>query len=350
MSYSILNKNILKLENVLYYEKQFYILGDNDNIYKKYINNYKCISDKNVFNSLIQENVKKIPTMFCIETLHSCFCHALIDYLFPYYWAQCEIKEDNKTSDIQYFIIEKEIKQYDDQKQDLDYKNKNWKDTSIKRRLLNTISNGNDIFEFFLSNNDSFYIDTCYFYNLGVLLVNTCYRSPWNHIEHHIKRKTLKKNAMFKDDEINYWLLKFSIFIKKHFNIEEKKTNGKNVVIIDRDKISRILPRNMKPLLNPLKEIIINNNYQFNGVVYLEHLSLKDQIKIFVNNDIIIAPHGAGLIHSIWTSNKKIIEISFDKNYDIYYKRICKVGNNNHLQIQLSKCIDAIKKELNYKE
>ena len=154
---------------------------------------------------------------------------------------------------------------------------------------------------------------------------------------------------MFTDDEINYWLFKFAKHVKEYFNVEEKKTNGKNVVIIDRDKISRILPRNMKPLLNPLKEIIINNNYQFNGVVYLEHLTLKDQIKIFVNNDIIIAPHGAGLIHSIWCSNKKIIEISFNKSYDHCYKRICRI-ENNHIQIPLGKCVNEIKKELNYKE
>lgn len=342
MSFTILNKNILKLENVLYYEKQFYILGDNDNIYKKYINNYRCISDINVFNSLIPENVKKVPTMFCIETLHSCFCHALIDYLFAYYWGQCEIKEDSKKSDIQYFIIEKEMKQYENQRVDLDYKNKNWKGSSIKRRLLNTISNGNDIFEFFLSNNDSFYIDRCYFYSLGVLLTKTCYRTPWNHIEHHCGRTTLKKDAMFTDDEINYWLFKFSKFIKEYFKVEEKKTNGKNIVIIDRDK----KVRNIKNLLIPLKEII-DSKYQFNGIVYLEHLHLKEQIEIFVNNDIIIAPHGAALIHCIWTSNKKIIELSFNKEQNIFYKAICKHSKNNIIQIPIVNCIEKIKKELN---
>ena len=50
-------------------------------------------------------------------------------------------------------------------------------------------------------------------------------------------------------------------------------------------------------------------------------------------NDIIVSPHGAGLINIIWGKNHHIIEITRKDKENRMYQRICNVTNNKLTQI-----------------
>jgi capsular polysaccharide biosynthesis protein len=84
-------------------------------------------------------------------------------------------------------------------------------------------------------------------------------------------------------------------------------------------------------------------DYYFHGIVFLEGLTLSEQISIFQNNDIIISPHGANLIHSIWFENKTIIEIVFEERKNIMYKRICNLIGNEIIQIHRNNILSFLR-------
>jgi len=51
----------------------------------------------------------------------------------------------------------------------------------------------------------------------------------------------------------------------------------------------------------------------------LGDLPLADQIRLFVNADTIVSPHGAGLVNMIHASDATVIELFPDNNVEAYY-------------------------------
>ena len=60
----------------------------------------------------------------------------------------------------------------------------------------------------------------------------------------------------------------------------------------------------------------------------LENLSFANQIHLFQNSKVIIAPHGAGLANLIFASeNTKVIEIRPKNHPNEVYKKISEINN-----------------------
>ena len=78
-------------------------------------------------------------------------------------------------------------------------------------------------------------------------------------------------------------------------------------VYVSRNRSSRRRISNEAELLQAL------DRYEFD-VVYLEELSVSEQISVFKNAAVIVAPHGAGLSNAIFCDQASIVEI-FNPNY-----------------------------------
>ena len=192
------------------------------------------------------------------------------------------------------------------------------------------------IFEHLIDSGTAYFIKNCYFY----ILNDKWQRSPWNSVNYYPHRNINIENTMFNDSEIKSQIFKFK-------NLVLNKTNnsggtGKGIILINRRNDARGIDNLVLPLTN-----ILNKFDNFKGVIYLEDLTLQEQVSIFVNNNIIVGPHGAGMIHNIWSSNKFVIEITFNnQNHNKMYKRICDITDNRIIQINYDDIISEIEEIL----
>lgn len=330
----IINNHILKLSNV-YYNKKFII--NNIQLQKKDIN--KFIDNYEIGNhDTLDKNITNIDNMFIIPTLHSCFCHALIDNIFPYFWAINDIENvDNNFGDFLFFIKKKEVHQFSEQNLPLIDSNKG----KYKGTFHDIISlvNNKYIFEHLTDSNTRYLIKNCYFY-IGD---DRWQRSPWNCIDNYPGRTITIQNVMFNDEVIKKQLNKFIEHVTVNFKTNSNNITKNGIVLLNRKSNIRNINNLLEPLLN-----ILNKFENFNGVIYLENLTFKEQIQVFLNNTIIITPHGAGMIHNIWSSNKNVIEITFNNTgQNKMYKRICDITNNKIVQIEYQNIVNELPSLLN---
>lgn len=336
--------HVLYLKNLIYSNNKFYIPSDvfkniknikNINLYLDNLSEYSDISNLAITNLNILNN-----PIIITRTLHSCFAHALIEYLFPIFWIIQDIKEIYKENrDFQLFIRKKQILKCPQNLPFIDSTNNTYKGTW--RELIELVTKNNLIFEHLIDNSENFLIKDCYVY----IENDNFQRSIWNRPGYWPQRKYDTKNLIFSDTIIYNKLKQFSDHTKNILNISENQliNTKKNLIIINRKQGTR----NINSILPQLNDICIkNNDYNFNGVVYLENLKLKEQILLYRDNDIIISPHGAGLTHCIWYNNKIIIEITFDnlQHCNVIFNRANYIIGNIHYQIHKNEIIEFIQK------
>lgn len=326
----IIKNHILKLSNI-YFDNKF-IISDPPNNIKKFISNYSI----NKFTNIKNKKIITIDNLLVIETLHSCFVHALIDCIFPIFWAINDIKNHEiNLHNIPLFISRRKIDLF--QKQNLPLINSNTKKYKGVYHNLISIINDNYIFEHLIDDKTAYFIKNCYFY----IINDKWQRSPWNSINYYPDRNININNTIFSDTEIKNQIIKFRNLVLDKTNNNCNK--GKGIILINRRKVNRNINNLLLPLTN-----ILNKFDKFKGIIYLEDLTFQEQINIFINNNVIIGPHGAGMIHNIWSSNKFVIEITFkNKNQDKMYKRICDITDNHIIQINYDNIVNEIEKILN---
>lgn len=191
-----------------------------------------------------------------------------------------------------------------------------------------------------LKDEDTFFIKNCYFYCKN----DFWQRSPWNYIKYYASRHIKYEDVLYSDEIISKNLYKFVNYVKSIYNITPTKleNNLPNIIIINRRG-----ERNIDNLLPEIKSVLSEFKLLCSfRIIYLEDLEYKEQIKIFVDNPIIISPHGSGLINAIWTTNTNIIEIYFDKSDNTMYKRICDITKNKIYQVDYNNTIDFLNKNI----
>ena len=140
----LINRFLLKLNNIIYNSNNFYIKKDDCINFDvdKFIDNYK-IQDHDIIN---HQNKIIIDNLFVIPTLHSCYSHALIDSIFPYWWT---LNNDiNCTENIIIFIKKKEVLFWPKNLPLIDGINKKYK--YVFKDLIQIISKNELIFEHFI--------------------------------------------------------------------------------------------------------------------------------------------------------------------------------------------------------
>jgi hypothetical protein len=321
--------HILKLTNIEY-NNEFIIKNPPENI-NLFIEKFSKESPANDNKNVIIDN------LLVVDTLHSCFCHALIDKVFPLFWAINDIKEYERSDhpiNFQLFITKEMIIKFKKQNlQKIDSDLKKYK--GVWHDIITLVSD-NYIFEHLIDNNTTYFIKNCYFY----IRNDKWQRSPWNCKENYPGRNYPIKNTIFSDTEIKNQIIKFRKLVLDKTNNNCNK--GKGIILINRKKNKRNINNLLLPLTN-----ILNKFDKFKGIIYLEDLTFQEQINIFINNNVIIGPHGAGMIHNIWSSNKFVIEITFHKHQDRMYKRICDITDNHIIQISYDNIVNELEKILN---
>lgn len=108
-------------------------------------------------------------------------------------------------------------------------------------------------------------------------------------------------------------------------------------IYIDRSDTSH--PHNQVANMKEIYEILRKYNFK---IIKLAQIGFDEQVNIFNNADLILAPHGAGLKNLIYCRKKTIIieikEKNFTKNY--LYKHLSKICGLKHFEISSKKYIN----------
>ena len=230
--------------------------------------------NNNLFN-----NTKTIDGYtIIVESMHYCYSHAIMDFIFPLFWIIKDIKNKYNTNiHINKFNIFIKIP-----KHSLNFKiieNNNYK--GIFNELINLLELDNIIFEHKLENNIKF--ENAFYINSNDEWISSWQRGVWNCSKYYPQRNFNIKDVYYNDNIIYQNLKDFVLFTKKKLNIKNYNTKN-NMIIIER-KFDRKFDTNK---LNNIISII-NDKYNFNGVKILEYMTLKEQIDLFSKNNIFIS-------------------------------------------------------------
>jgi hypothetical protein len=325
------NETILILDQLYDSNLKKFIYYENINKIELFIEDYKI--DKDYYDNLmIQEKIEFDEPILIIDTLHSCWTHAFIDNVFPYFWTFLNIQDKLKIDKINFFIRKKLMLLYPNNVNKITNDNKYIKNYQV---LLDIIPHNKLIFEHLISDKKIYLFKKCIHY----ILNDKWQKSIWNCIDYYYCRTYLKKDVIYNDEIIKKNLDIFKKYILDKYNIEKKiKNNNVNIVILNKknhkDNTSKIIEI---PYLDDIINLINQYNYiNFNGVQYLEDIDFSEQIKIFLDNDIIISSHGGALLHMIHFENKLFIEFFNNEKTNTMYKRISNFTNNKLIQININ--------------
>ena len=140
-----------------------------------------------------------------------------------------------------------------------------------------------------------------------------------------------KKTWFYAQSNLPSWIIKFlrNDISKK---VKSKKKSYKRIFIDRSDSL-----QNHSKLINNTEVIKYLKSKRYK-CLRLTELNLKDQISIFKNCNIIIAPHGAGLSNIAFCKKKtKVIEIIPHDNKNFLFKRISKINKLKYKSIYLDK-------------
>ena len=309
-----------------------FIFKDNFKDLNLFVEQYEVNNEKyDKINNLSNIQNYNEPTLV-IHTLHDCWSHTYIDFMFPFFWTYYNIKNKYNIEKINFFVRKGKILQYKHNQENIS--NNKYNRQSFQT-LIELIPYNNLIFEHLIHENKYIIFKDCYHY----ILDDKFQRSPWNCIDYYYNRYILKENIKYTDKIILEYLTKFSEHIFKKYNIILKANDEKkNVVIINkkqrRDNTATLIT---VPNLDYIVNIITNNkNYTYNGIKYFEDLDFKKQIETINDNDIIISVHGGALLHMIHGRNKLYIEYFNDSRTNSMYQRVSSLTNNRLLQLHVN--------------
>ena len=120
----------------------------------------------------------------------------------------------------------------------------------------------------------------------------------------------------------------FKLFILNNYNIIQSSKSKKNVTFVLRRESRKIL--NIEEIQNLLKNIDIK-------YIFLEDYSIREQLNIIANTDIMVGVHGAGLIWSIFMKNDSLlIEIYPGNSNTDNYIRWCQIAKIKYQRLSAS--------------
>ena len=127
--------------------------------------------------------------------------------------------------------------------------------------------------------------------------------------------------------------------ILNNFNIKYQKKKSKNITFILRKGTREIT--NIDEVKHKLQSYTIN-------YIYLENYTIKEQIEIIANTDILIGVHGAGLTWCVFMKNNStLIEIYPGNSNTDNYIRWCKISNLKYQRLTTTQ--DKQKKNQNFR-
>jgi hypothetical protein len=266
------------------------------------------------------------PTII-MNTLHSCFSHAILDSCFPIFWIIDDLLKAEKihNKNIRIFINEKKITLYPKQNLPMiDEVEQCYK--GVFNEIIKLITPNPVFFQHLLKINYLF--KHCIFYPDN----DKWQRTPWNCVDYYPGRNVPRDKIRFIDTLIyeKLFLFRNHVFKKTKINISNLST--KKLMIIDRKYNRKIEPTKLEFLIQEAEK---NKNLNFTRVTILEDMLFEEQINLFANHNVYIFRHGSCLIHLLWIPNNSIIfELEGGPNgikSPMVIPRLCKLTNSKHI-------------------
>ena len=291
-----------------------------------------CKDNSNIENLEIIEN-----PVFIIESLHSCYSHAVIDYCFPIFWIIEEMIKYNiiKNREISFLILENDILQWPQFYLPLiNISTKEYK--GVWNDIIKLLSPFPLIFQHLSETNYLFKQCIRFKKDYSFLCLPNIQRTPWNCREYYPSRPFSINNVKFDDIIIYKMLNEFRNYVFKQYTIRESISNN-NLIIIERKGNRKIHEELLNSLTTEAKK---NITWNFKGVIYLEDKSLSEQVTLFNTTRFFIFRHGSCLTNLLWIPrNSVVFEITGGPENSV---------NSPSIVTRLTKLTDSIHISLKY--
>jgi hypothetical protein len=259
-----------------------------------------------------------------METLDSCYSHALIDRCFPIFWIINELNLDPKR--VRIMISSNLMLKYPNNLRAISPTGSTY--NGAYSEIIQLLTQKPIIFQHLIRK--SVLLRTLYVYPEHDLWQ----RSPWNCMENYSPQRPIRRSDVrYTDEVIGGMLHRFRQHVFSTCGVSPH-IEARNAIIIERIKKRQFSPTMLNTLVS---ELSANTAWTFQGVKILEDMSLKEQVALFASSKIIIARHGSGLTNTLWCGpDTIIIDIGGGKdgvNYPIPMRRIAQFTRAKHIYL-----------------
>jgi len=286
---------------------------------KKFLNN----------KNMDMEIVTYEEPIIVINTLHSCYSHAIIDSCFPIFFAIQDLIKYGylSSSNVRIFVRENDIHTFPKQNLPL-IDNINHTYRGVWGDIISLITKHPIIFEHLVTK--PVWSPSVFYYPIN----DNWQRSIWNSSEYYSSRNILLDNVRFKDGHIYCYLELFRQKVLQQCNVHSASynINNNNLIIVERKFDRKFHPIILQELDKHARK---QNGWNYKGVVILEDMTFTEQVDLFFNTKIVVLRHGSSLTNLLWMNkNCIVIELS-SPNHPTKKEtigRICNFTKSKHIE------------------
>ena len=224
-----------------------------------------------------------------MNSLHSCYSHAIMDSCFSVYFMIQQLLEQNYITNhnVRIFILQYDFIHYP------------WTNNYVDTNTHTYIGNWQNIIEFLtdkpiifehLTKKKYLFKNNFQYPAFGQ---DKWQRSIWNCIDYYPERNVSKKDVIYSDDYISKILLRFRLHVFDKYNISKNIDKDlinipkkKELIIIDRKHNKKICSAILDSIIEESQK---NIKWNYNGIIILEDMSFSEQIQLFNKTNIFIS-------------------------------------------------------------
>lgn len=259
-----------------------------------------------------------------IETLDSCYSHALLDRIFPLFWAIQTIRNEfpTLTQPIRIMVKHRMIRAFPDQNLPLIDRGAGYY-RGFHRELLSWISPGPPLF----SPDDN----RVYCFRRAFVYADRddFQYSPWNRAYIYPGRNIVGVQPSFSDATIRTQLLRFreSVFRFYHIHVREEDVRD-DILLVERKTDRRWDPDKIRSI--PASPVI------------LEYLPVRQQILLFATHRIIVFRHGSCLTNLLFSPpGARVFDVDHERGRPHIVGRLCEFLDLVHTYLDYHSCHDG---------
>lgn len=262
------------------------------------------------------------------DGIDQCYSHVIYDDTFPLYVAMHECNKYFFNSEIQEYelmLVENKL-----EKLNLEAK-------EYKQRFCNDFPKliSNKIRISVLQDKNLF-IKQCIIYPSD----DKWQRSVWNNQTIYEERHVPLSEVRCSDEYLMSLIRKYRNMIMTKYDKDLHKQFDKiNLILLDRLDDRHIYKNILDYFLASFSKLQEKypDKFQFNGVKYLENMTLEEQITLFNSNNCFIFEHGSAEANLLFAPEKShIFEYDSKITRKNIYGKICEVINSNHYYLPVS--------------
>lgn len=282
----------------------------------------KRLYDEKMCDSIETEYLES--PVFVVDTVNDCWSHGIVDSIIIWYWTYQKFMQ---SQEIVFFIRRRLMDYFPGNLTNIDPYDE-YKYKPIYEQLLSVIPHSKILFEHKISDNKIFVFRHCYHH----ILDNNHRRSIWNTNDAFPGRgQTI---ITYSDKEIYDNVKSYVNAIRHSLHIYSCLDSKKHVIIIER-KYSRFFDDKK---LDVLEQAIIDNQkacktpYEFDGIIVLEDMTLKEQLKLFSSTHVFFFRHGSCLTNLLWAPHKSLVfDIDDRDDRKNIVQRVCNVSQSTSI-------------------